>query len=147
MTITKHSTDALAEDIIENAIKVHEALGPGLLERIYRDALFMELKNSGLIAIRDVVCPILYKGNKLDIKLRMDLIVENCLIVEVRCFDNFSTIHRSQMLTYLRIKKLKFGLVLNFNKSTMQEGIMKIDLNSVNPNGIIPQSTFQALST
>jgi GxxExxY protein len=115
--------------IIRCALEVHRTLGPGLLENVYEAALCVELAASGIPFDRQVQVPLFYRG-ELIAAHRVDLIVENQVIVEVKSVERLAPIHHAQLLTYLRVKSLKVGLLLNFNSPTLQSGIRRVVLNA-----------------
>jgi GxxExxY protein len=112
--------------IIECACKVHSALGPGLLERPYQECLKHELVKRKLKALTEVTLPVLYDGTTLDIGYRLDLLVEDTVIVEIKVVDQVAPIHKMQLLTYLKLSKKPVGLLLNFNVTSMRNGILRI---------------------
>jgi GxxExxY protein len=118
--------------IISAAMKVHTAMGPGLLESVYQTCLHHELEKSGLKVHREVAIPVTYDGLKLDAKFRIDMLVEDCVIVELKCADALLPIHKAQILTYLRLADIPTGLLLNFKVVHMREGISRI-LNNKHP--------------
>ena len=105
---------------------MHRLLGPGLLEAVYVECLASELAEQGIEVQREVVVPIRYKGKELAKPLRLDLLVENCLIVEAKSVDALLPVHSAQLLTYLRMTEQKLGLLLNFNVEVMRQGIKRI---------------------
>ena len=109
----------LSSKIIGAAIEVHKALGPGLLESTYEEGLCYELD-------RQKSLPIVYKGKKLDYGYRLDVVVENSIILELKSCEQIEPIHKAQLLTYLKLSGLKLGLLLNFNVPVMREGIVRI---------------------
>ena len=111
-------SNELTRDIIGAAIDVHRELGPGLLEAIYEECLIAELKQRGLWLISQHPLPIIYKGKQLNSVYRCDMLVENTVIVELKTVDSLAEIHKAQLLTYLKIAKLRYGLLLNFPNST-----------------------------
>jgi GxxExxY protein len=118
--------NSLTEQIIAAAIAVHRALGPGLLESAYEACLYHELVTRGLRVERQKPLPLTYEGVKLDCAYRMDLVVEESVIVEVKSVAKLDRVHEAQMLSYLKISGLKVGLVLNFNvKNLSMHGIMR----------------------
>jgi GxxExxY protein len=123
-----HGVDenALCGEIIGASIEVHRELGPGLLESIYESALAIELENRGLPAKRQIELPIKYKGCSLDGRLRLDLLVADCVIVEIKSADRLTEIHRAQLLSYLRLAGRRFGLLINFNVPRLHEGIRRL---------------------
>jgi GxxExxY protein len=113
--------------IIECAIEVHRVLGgPGLLESVYEEALVWELKRRGLTVLRQVVLPITYKGETLGHPLKIDLMVERTVLVECKVAVQDDKIFQSQLLTYLRLSRLKVGLLLNFGQRLMKDGIHRV---------------------
>ena len=121
----------MTEDEITYAIRgaifdVYNELGPGLLESVYEEALFFELKQRGLEVERQVEVPIKYKGNTLQTQLRLDLIVENTIIVELKSVEEMKPVFAKQLLTYLRLLDKKVGLLVNFSSYNIQEGIKRV---------------------
>lgn len=116
----------ISSKIIGCAIEVHKALGPGLLESAYRQCLYYELKNEGLLVEMEKPMPITYKEIKLDHGYRMDLLVENKVVVELKTVEDFTDVHTSQVLTYLRLGNYKLGLLINFHTSLLRNGIKRI---------------------
>ena len=112
--------------VIGAAIKVHTALGPGLLESACDACLQYELVKAGLQFEDEVHLPIVYEGVALAIAYRIDYIVEKCLIVEIKCVERVLAIHRAQLLSYLRLTRLPLGLLLNFNVPRMKDGIHRV---------------------
>ena len=117
----------LTEQIIGSAIEVHRHLGPGLLESVYESALCIELRSVGLPFTRQLGVPLFYKG-ELMAEHRPDLIVRNEVIVEIKSVERFNPVFLAQMLTYLRITGLHVGLILNFNRSVMKDGVRRVSL-------------------
>jgi GxxExxY protein len=117
----------ITERIIGCAIEVHRHLGPGLLESVYESAMCIELESAGLIFARQVGVPVLYKG-ELIAEHRPDLIVANLVVVEVKSVERFNPVLIAQMLTYLQITGLRVGLILNFNREVMKDGIRRVSL-------------------
>ena len=116
----------ISEKIIGCAINVHKALGPGLLESAYRECLFYEIYSNGMIVAREVPMPIVYKEVKLDHGYRMDLLVENKIVVEIKTVDALMDVHRAQVLTYLKLGDYKLGLLINFQVSILKDGLKRI---------------------
>jgi len=119
----------LTEQIIGSAIEVHRHLGPGLLESVYESALCIELRSVGLPFTRQLGVPLFYKG-ELIAEHRPDLIVRNEVIVEIKSVERFNPVFLAQMLTYLRITGLHVGLILNFNRSVMKDGVRRVSLKN-----------------
>ena len=114
------------KDIIGAAIQVHKTLGPGLLERIYQDALIYELKKLNLKYKSEQTLSVNYKDSVLPSKFRLDLIVEDCVIVELKNCEELKPIHEAQLMTYLKITDKKVGLLLNFHALLMKDGIQRV---------------------
>ncbi len=120
--------DSLTESVIGLAIEVHRALGPGLLESAYQECLCYELKAKGIAFGRQVALPVVYKSVKLDCGYRMDLVVDDRLVVELKTVEKILPIHEAQLLTYLRLSGIRTGLLLNFNTSVLKDGIKRMVL-------------------
>lgn len=116
----------LSSLIIKAAIAVHRALGPGLLESVYQVCLMQELKDMGLKAEAQVAVPIIYKGNRLASDLRIDLLVEDRIIVEIKAVAELHPIHTAQLLTYLKLTNKKLGLLINFNTTKLVDGLERV---------------------
>ena len=120
--------EGLTEKIIGAAIEVHKYLGPGLLESAYEECLCHELNLRGLKFERQKPIPLEYKGIKLDCGYRLDIIVEEKVILEIKTVDAITPVHEAQFLTYLRLANLKVGLILNFNVPVLKDGIRRMIL-------------------
>ena len=118
--------EELATDVIGAAIEVHRTLGPGLLESAYEECLARELALRAIAFERQAPLPVEYKGARLDCGYRLDMIVDGLLVVELKCVDDIEPVHMAQVLTYLRLKKLRLGLLLNFNVEVMKHGIKRV---------------------
>lgn len=116
----------LTYKIIGCAYTVHRKLGPGLLESTYEACLEYELRKANLKVESQCTLPIVYDSIKLDAGYRVDLLVEDSIILELKAVDQISPTHKAQLMTYLKLSKLKLGLLLNFNVKNMQEGISRI---------------------
>ena len=116
----------LTEIIIGCAIKVHRNLGPGLLESAYQECLYYELIKTGLDVQKEKPQPLVYESVKLNCGYRLDLLVENRVVVEIKSVDCLNDIHLAQILTYLKLTNCKYGLLLNFNVTRMTEGIRRV---------------------
>jgi len=117
----------LSNIIIAGAIEVHRVMGgPGLLESVYEEALAYELEARGLSVNRQVDIPLLFKGRHLKTNLRLDILVNDIVIVECKSMEQTSLLHRSQLLTYLRLTGLKLGLLINFGQTTLKDGIHRV---------------------
>jgi len=116
----------LTEKIIAAAIEVHRTLGPGLLESAYEDCLCRELALRGIPFERQKPLPVEYKGMKIETSYRIDILVANAVVVEVKSVETILPIHEAQLLTYLRLGGWKVGLLLNFNVPLMKQGIRRV---------------------
>jgi len=116
--------DPLTERIIGCAIEVHRVLGPGLLESAYVEALTVELAQADLLFARQVPVPLDYKGSYLG-EYRLDLLVEDAVVVEVKAVERFDPVHEAQLLTYLRLSGKRVGLLINFNRPLLRDGIKR----------------------
>jgi len=116
----------ISERIIGCAIQVHRELGAGLLESSYEECLRYELMQSGLLVERQKTLPLVYKDVKLDCGYRIDLMVKNRVVVEVKAVDSLNDIHLAQILTYLKLSKCKLGLLINFNVALLKNGIKRV---------------------
>ncbi len=116
----------LSEIIIGCAIRVHKSLGPGLLESAYEECLFYELQKTGLQVVKQKALPLVYEEVKLDCGYRVDLLVENKVIVEIKSVEALNDIFLAQVLTYLRLSNCKLGLLINFNVNKLKEGIRRV---------------------
>ena len=123
---SKDILDELSHTVIGACIEVHRLLGPGLLESIYVECLAAELSRLEIPVKREVIVPIRYKGKELSKPLRLDLLVDECLIVEAKSVDALLPVHSAQLLTYLKMTEVKLGLLLNFNVVVMRDGIKRI---------------------
>ena len=118
----------LAFKVIGAAIEVHKRLGPGLLESAYQECLAFELKKGGLKVEKEVPRPIVYKEIQLDHGYRIDLLIEDLLVVELKTVETFTDVHLAQVLTYLKLGGYKLGLLINFNVTKLSEGIKRVIL-------------------
>jgi len=116
----------LTEKIIGAAIEVHRHLGPGLLESAYEECLCHELNLNGLRFRRQVSLPVSYKGLHLDCAYRLDFLVEDLVIVEIKAVDELAPIHQAQLLTYLRAAAKQVGLLMNFNVAMLKDGLRRV---------------------
>jgi len=116
------------EKVILAAIEVHRNLGPGLLESAYAACMWRELDLMGVRFDKERPLPVWYKGMQLDCGYRIDLVVEDSLIVELKCVDKILPVHKSQLLTYLKLSKINTGLILNFNCELLRDGIKRMVL-------------------
>jgi GxxExxY protein len=120
--------DRLTEKVIGLAIEVHRQLGPGLLESAYEECLCLELQEAGLAFRRQVPLPITYKSVRLDCGYRLDLLIEDQLILELKAVEGLLPIHEAQVLTYMKLSGFRTGLLLNFNSAVLKNGIRRLML-------------------
>ena len=118
--------DRITSTIINSAIKVHRALGPGLLESAYEACLAFELLEYGAKIERQKPLPVVYKDVKLDCGYRLDILVEDSVIIEIKVVDHIVPIHKAQLLSYLRLSQCKVGLLINFNVKVLKNGIVRM---------------------
>jgi GxxExxY protein len=121
-------TERLAKIVVDSAYKVHAALGPGLLESVYQTCLAHELRKRGVPTESQVAIPIVYDGVRLEAGLRIDLLVDKQLIVEIKAVDQMNRVFNAQILTYLKLTGLRLGLLINFNVPLIKNGIERIIL-------------------
>lgn len=118
----------ITEKIIGWAIVVHRSLGPGLLESAYEECLVFELQKAGLNCERQKPVPVFYKEVKLDCGYRIDILVENSIIIELKTVDAFNPVHEAQILTYMKFSNKSIGLLINFNVTLLKNGIKRYKL-------------------
>ncbi|MDP2363153.1 MAG: GxxExxY protein [Ignavibacteria bacterium] len=116
----------LTSSVIGSAIKVHKVLGPGLLESSYKECLSYELNKKGLFVEKEKPVPLIYEEVKLECGYRLDLLIENELVLELKAVDGISEIHIAQTLTYMKLMNKKFGLLINFNVVLLKDGIKRL---------------------
>lgn len=121
-------TDRVASTIVDASLKVHKALGPGLLESVYEACLSHELRLRGLKVEGQVVVPVIYEGLKIDAALRLDMLVNDLVIVELKAVEKIIPVYEAQMLSYLKLTKKRLGLLINFNVVLIKDGIRRIVL-------------------
>lgn len=118
--------DAISSDVIGEAIRIHRELGPGLLESVYEAVLATALTRRGYAVARQVPVAIQYDGLSIEGAFRVDILVEGCLVIEIKSVEQLGKLHAKQLLTYLRLMKQPVGLLLNFSSLTMKEGIRRL---------------------
>ena len=116
----------LSGKVIGLAIEVHNALGPGLLESAYKECLYYKICNSGLIVEKEKPMPLVFENVKLDCGYRIDLLIENRLLIELKSVEALNDIHLAQTLTYLKLGNYKLGLLINFNVVKLKDGIKRV---------------------
>lgn len=118
--------NTLSKRVLDAAFAVHTELGPGLLEATYKACLISELRARGMHVAAEVPVPVIYRGEKLaDIGFRIDLLVENELIIEIKAIETIALVHKAQLLSYLRLSKRRLGLLINFNVESLRDGIVR----------------------
>ena len=127
--MTNYTENELSKIIFDSALKIHKALGPGLLESAYEQCLFYELKKAGLFVEKQKQLPIIYDDIKLDAGYRIDLMVNKKVIIEIKAVESLNHIHTAQVLTYLKLSKCKLGMLINFNVPLIKDGIKRVVLN------------------
>ena len=125
---TKVEFDSLSKQLIGFAIEVHRELGPGLLESTYEKCLAHELRMHNIGCVTQMGLPVEYKGLSLNCGYRIDLMVEGCLIVELKSVDSLQRIHEAQLLTYMKLAHIRTGLLINFNSKLLKDGIKRFVL-------------------
>lgn len=123
---SKMTEDEIGNVVLGCAIRVHKALGPGLLEGVYEACLAHEMEKSGLNVQRQVTMPVAYENIVLEVGYRLDLLVENAVVVEIKSVEKILPVHKAQTLSYLRLGKFRLGYVLNFNVTLLKEGICRV---------------------
>jgi len=118
--------EALSRALVDSAFKVHQALGPGLLESVYEACLCVELNNRGIAYEAQSPVDIIYEGKRVDAGLRVDLLVERSIILELKAVDKLLPIHQSQLLTCLKLADLRLGLLINFNVAMFKQDVKRI---------------------
>jgi GxxExxY protein len=117
--------DALGKHIVDCAFQVHKTLGPGLTENIYAEAFACELEDKNIAFEREKNIPVQYKNRKLNVNYRLDLLIENSIIVELKCVEKLLPLHEAQILTYLKLTNLRLGYLINFNVPIIKEGLKR----------------------
>ncbi len=123
-----YALNSISGAIIDCSLHVHKELGPGLLESVYEVCLTKELIALGLGVKRQVALPVVYKGEKIDIDFKIDLLVEDDVIVELKSVETILPVHEAQLLTYLKLSEKKLGLLINFNVKLLKDGIKRFVL-------------------
>ena len=121
------AVNELTELVIKCAMTVHSTLGPGLLESVYVECLVIDLRTSGLTVEIERRVPIVYRGEKIRTRLRVDLIVDGRLIVEIKAVERLHPVHQAQVITYLKLTGCPAGLLFNFNATSIRQGLKRLD--------------------
>ena len=117
--------EKVGKAVLDAAFKVHTALGPGLLESVYETTTAYEIRKNGLIVATQVSQPIVYDNQELDSGFRLDMLVEKCVIVEVKSVETMHPVYEAQIMTYLRLSKVRLGFLINFNVKHLKDGIKR----------------------
>jgi GxxExxY protein len=118
--------EAIGREIVDAAVNVHRALGPGLLESAYQECLYYELSKRGLQVACEVLQPIIYDGQQIDAGYRLDMLVEDTVIIENKAVVELLPIHEAQLITYLKLRNCRLGFLLNWNVKLMKHGIKRM---------------------
>lgn len=125
--------EEVAKDVVDAAIKVHRALGPGLLESAYQQCHAYELRRRGRKVLTEVSLPLTYEGQKIEVGYRIDTLVDGLVIVENKTVETLLPIHEAQLMTYLKLSECKIGFLLNWNVTLMKHGIKRVVMNLSGP--------------
>lgn len=131
--------DDVTGHIVDAALVVHRGMGPGLLESVYEAVLAESLRQRGLSVQRQLLLPFTFNGMRFDEGLRVDLLVERCVVVELKSVERMARVHAKQVLTYLRLLDLRVGLLINFGSATLREGLKRIVNRYVPPSSAPPR--------
>jgi len=118
--------ERIGKIVLDASFKVHSALGPGLLESVYEACLAYEIRQSGLLVETQVAIPVVYEDVRVDAGLRLDILVEKCVIVEIKAVEKTTPLHEAQLLTYLKIGRFRLGFLINFNVLHLKDGIKRL---------------------
>ena len=124
--------DALTHEVIGAAIEVHRDKGPGLIESIYEKCLMRELELRGIPAVNQKLVPVEYKGVVFEEPLRLDVLTDDCLLLELKAVENILPIHKAKLLTYMKLMNIPIGLIINFNEMILKNGIFRMILPGAN---------------
>jgi len=119
-------TERIGKLVLDAAYKVHTVLGPGLLESVYQTAVKHVLKTQGILAETEVNLPIMFEGVQLESGLRIDILVEKCVIAELKSVEKMNPVYEAKLITYLRLSKVRLGFLINFNVPHLKDGIKRI---------------------
>lgn len=119
-------TNYITGQIVDSCFRIHKELGPGLFESVYEEILAHELISKGFYIERQLGLPVVWKNLKMEQGFRIDILVESKIIVEIKSVELISSVHKMQLLTYLRLSNLRFGLLINFNEALLKDGISRI---------------------
>ena len=130
------TVNEISKEVLDAAFKVHTKLGPGLLESAYQECLFYEIKKKGLSIEKEYPLPLEYEDVKLDVGYRIDLLIENKFVVEIKSVEKINDVHLAQILTYLKLSDINLGLLLNFNVTRLKHGIKRVINSRTRHSGI-----------
>jgi len=126
--ITKDNETDISKIAVDSIFTVYKTLGPGLLENTYQECLYFELRQRNLKVEKEKTLPVHYTQHKIEIGYRLDLLIENQLIIKLKCVEKIMPIHTAQILTYLKLSKIKTGLLINFNTKLIKDGIKRYSI-------------------
>jgi GxxExxY protein len=129
-------TERLASQIVDACYSVHREMGPGLLESIYEECLCLELENRSIPHVRQVQVPVRYKAHELGTRLRIDVLVDDMIILELKCVKSFEPVHEAQILSYLKLASKPLGFLLNFHVANIGKGIRRYIMSEAVPAGL-----------
>jgi GxxExxY protein len=125
---TSPEIERVAHEIVDAAFRIHAEVGPGLLESAYQTLMIYELKKRGLTVATEVAVPVVYEEVRLDAGYRLDVLVNDCVIVEIKAIEKLHPVHDAQLLTYLKLTKKRLGILINFNVKYIKDGIKRVVL-------------------
>ncbi|MGI9650372.1 GxxExxY protein [Chryseobacterium sp. RLHN22] len=123
---TNFSENEISRIVYESGYLIHKSLGPGLLESVYEECMFYELKKEGLFVEKQKPMPLIYDGIKMDVGYRLDLLIESKFVLEIKSIEGLNDIHLAQILTYLRLSNCKLGMLINFNTLHFKNGVKRV---------------------
>ena len=118
--------ERVGKAFLDAAFKVHTALGPGLLESVYETTVAYEIRKSGLTVVTQLPVPIIYDGQKLETGFRLDMLIENCVIAELKSVESMNSVYEAQIMTYLKLSNIRLGFLINFNVKHLKDGIKRM---------------------
>ena len=121
-------TERVGKIVLDSAFKVHSGLGPGLLESVYEACLAYEIRRNDILVETQVLLPVFYQGISVEAGLRLDLFVDNCVLVEIKSVEKWNQLYEAQLLTYLKMSGVRLGYIINFNVFRLKEGIKRMVL-------------------
>ena len=125
--VQPQDVELISNRVIGSAIEVHRTLGPGLLESVYRECLLVELSEASLRAESEGAIPITYKGHRVRTNLKLDVLVEDCIVVELKAIEQIHPVHLARVITYLKLSGCPNGLIMNFNVTSLRAGLRRLD--------------------